>query len=56
MTILTEDLKDGQEAIMDKRAIRQSDESGESMLVLAMILGVLIGFAALVIDVGMMTV
>ena len=41
---------------MDEREIRQRDESGQSMLVLAMILSVLMGFAALVIDIGMMTI
>ena len=41
---------------MEERTIRQSDESGQSMLLLAMMLSVLMGFAALVIDVGMMTI
>ncbi|MCI0820511.1 MAG: hypothetical protein J4O12_09520, partial [Chloroflexi bacterium] len=50
ITILVEDNKrGGQENIMEKRAIRMSDESGQSMVVAAMVLSVLMGFAALVI-------
>ena len=41
---------------MEERAIGQRDELGQSMLVLAMILSVLIGFTALVIDIGMLTI
>lgn len=41
---------------MEERAIGRRNESGQSMLVLAMMLSVLLGFAALVIDIGMMTI
>lgn len=55
--ILVEDNKGGgQENIMEKRAIRMGDESGQSMVVAAMVLSVLMGFAALVIDVGMIAI
>lgn len=41
---------------MEERVIGQRNELGQSMLVLAMILSVLMGFAALVVDIGMMTI